>query len=150
MNTDALRQAAYYCAYQERTIQEVRKKLQGWDVSEEDTEEILSRLVTEGYLSEERYARSFVGGKFRVKHWGKLKIEQELRRKGLSAENRQAGLEEINEKEYLETLKILLTKKAAALKDEDPRVRKQKLMRYALSKGYESSMIWKLLGEDWE
>ncbi len=150
MNADALRQAASFCAYQERTVQEVRQKLNAWDVSEEDTEAILARLIQDGYLSEERFAKSFSRGKFRTRHWGKIKIEMEMRRKGLGETDRKNALEEIDQTEYHDSLKSLLAKKDASLKDTDPRVRKQKLLRYALSKGYESGLVWKVLGEDWD
>ncbi|PKK36248.1 RecX family transcriptional regulator [Siphonobacter sp. SORGH_AS_0500] len=150
MNKDALLQAAHFCAYQERTVQDVKQKLKSWDVSEDDSEEIIGRLIEDGYLSQERYAQSFARGKFRTRQWGRLKIEQEMRRKGLDSEDRKTGLEQINEEQYLESLKNLLKKKDASLKDEDPRVRKQKLVRFALGKGYESGLVWKILGEDWE
>ncbi len=149
MNKDALLQAAHFCAYQERTIQDVKKKLHSWDVSPEDTEAIIQRLIEDGYLSDQRYAQSFARGKFRTRQWGRLKIEQEMRRKGLESEDRKTGLEEIDENQYLQSLKSLLSKKAASLKDTDPRVRKQKLVRFALGKGYESGLVWKILGEDW-
>ncbi len=150
MNKNALLEAAHFCAYQERTVQEVKKKLKSWDVSEEDTEEIIKRLVEDGYLDQERYAQSFARGKFKTRQWGRLKIEQEMRRKGLDSEDRKTGLEEIDENQYLESLKSLLAKKSASLKDTDPRLRKQKLVRFALGKGYESGLVWKILGEDWE
>lgn len=150
MNKNALLEAAHFCAYQERTIQEVKKKLKSWDVSDEDAEEIIKRLVEDGYLDQERYAQSFARGKFRTRQWGRLKIEQEMRRKGLDSEDRKTGLGEIDENQYLESLKSLLAKKSASLKDTDPRVRKQKLVRFALGKGYESGLVWKILGEDWE
>ncbi|MDQ1086740.1 MULTISPECIES: regulatory protein RecX [unclassified Siphonobacter] len=150
MNKDALLQAAHFCAYQERTVQDVKQKLKSWDVSEDDSEEIIGRLIEDGYLSQERYAQSFARGKFRTRQWGRLKIEQEMRRKGLDSEDRKTGLEQIDEEQYLESLKNLLKKKDASLKDEDPRVRKQKLVRFALGKGYESGLVWKILGEDWE
>ncbi len=150
MNKNALLEAAHFCAYQERTVQEVKKKLKSWDVSEEDSEEIIKQLVEDGYLDQERYAQSFARGKFRTRQWGRLKIEQEMRRKGLDSEDRKTGLEQIDENQYLESLKSLLAKKSASLKDTDPRLRKQKLVRYALGKGYESGLVWKILGEDWE
>ncbi len=150
MNKNALLEAAHFCAYQERTVQEVKKKLKSWDVSEEDSEEIIKQLVEDGYLDQERYAQSFARGKFRTRQWGRLKIEQEMRRKGLDSEDRKTGLEQIDESQYLESLKSLLAKKSASLKDTDPRLRKQKLVRYALGKGYESGLVWKILGEDWE
>lgn len=150
MNADALRQAAHFCAYQERTVREVRDKLRSWEVSEEDTEEIVARLQAEGYVSDERFARSFAGGKFRVRQWGRVKIEQEMRRKGVADAERKSGIQEIDEEQYTRTLKDLLDKKAASLKEPDRWKRRQKLARFAVGKGYELELIWRVLGEEEE
>jgi regulatory protein len=150
MNADALRQAAHFCAYQERTVREVRDKLHAWEVSEEDTDEIIARLQADGYLSDDRFARSFAGGKFRTRQWGKIRIEQEMRRKGIADAERKSGIAEIDAEEYARTLKSLLDKKAASLNESDPWKRRQKLARFAMGKGYEADLIWRVLGEEEE
>ncbi|MBO9636589.1 MAG: RecX family transcriptional regulator [Siphonobacter aquaeclarae] len=150
MNADALRQAAHFCAYQERTVREVRDKLHAWEVSEEDTDEIIARLQADGYLSDDRFARSFAGGKFRTRQWGKIRIEQEMRRKGIADAERKSGIAEIDADEYARTLKSLLDKKAASLNESDPWKRRQKLARFAMGKGYEADLIWRVLGEEEE
>ncbi len=145
-----LQKAAAYCAYQERTQDEVRQRLKKWGVWEEDeANELIAELVSMNYLSEERFAKTYAGSKFRQKKWGKRRIKQELSRRGLTDYNIDQGMNEIGDQAYEETLMDLLKKKAAALErtESDARKRKQKLVRYALSKGYESELVWKVLGE---
>lgn len=145
-----LQKAAAYCAYQERTQDEVRQRLKKWGVEEADeADELIAELVTMNYLSEERFAKTYAGSKFRQKKWGKRRIKQELSRRGLTDYNIDQGMNEIGDKAYEETLRDLLKKKLASLErtESDSRKRKQKLVRYALSKGYESELVWKVLGE---
>jgi regulatory protein len=147
---DALRKAASFCAYQERTQQEVRKRLDAWDIYGDDSEEIIAELITQGYLSEERFATTFAGGKFRVKGWGKRKITQHLQQRGISGYNLNKALAEIKPDDYRAMLAELLEKKRGLIRDDNPLVVKQKLARYALSKGYEPALIWEVLGAEEE
>ncbi len=143
---DALRKAASFCAYQERTQQEVRKRLDAWDIYGDDAEEIISELIVQGYLSEERFATSFAGGKFRIKGWGKRKITQHLKQRGISGYNLNKALADIKPDDYRAMLADLLEKKRGLIRDDNPLMVKQKLARYALSKGYEPALIWEVLG----
>lgn len=145
---EALRKAAMFCAYQERTQQEVRDRLKEWGVWGDDAEEVIAELIQQNYLNEERFARSFAGGKFRVKNWGKRKIKQHLQQRGISGYNLDQAMKEIAPDDYRETLSSLLTKKRQTLRDDNPLLIKQKLVRYALSKGYESDLIFSVLGEE--
>jgi len=145
---DALRKAASFCAYQERTQQEVRKRLDAWDIYGDDAEEIIAELITQGYLSEERFATAFAGGKFRIKGWGKRKITQELAQRGITGYNLNKALAEIKPDDYRGKLTDLLNKKRLQVRDDNPLVVKQKLARYALSKGYEPALVWEVLGAD--
>lgn len=135
---------ASFCAYQERTLKEVRQKLREWEVIDEDAEPVISELIAQNYLNEERFARAFAGGKFRVKKWGRLKIRQEMKLKGLSNELIQKGLTEIDGDAYEEVLRDLLEKKVRSLRGESLAV-KQKTVRFALSRGFESDIVWDLL-----
>jgi regulatory protein len=148
MDLAILKKAAAYCAYQERTQREVRQRLRDWGVWGDEAEELIARLIEEGYLNEERFARAFAGGKFRIKQWGRVKIEQELRQRGITGYNLRAGLSEIDEADYRATLREVLDRKAHELRGEEPFTRRQKVARYAAGKGYESELIWALLGED--
>lgn len=145
---DVLRKAALFCAYQERTQQEVRSRLKEWGVWGDDAEEIIAELISQNYLNEERFAKAFAGGKFRVKGWGKRKIKQHLQQRGISGYNFDQAMKEIAPEDYRTTLVDLLDKKRRSIRDDNPLVIKQKLVRYALSKGYESELIFAVLGSE--
>lgn len=136
--------AASFCAYQERSLKEVRQRLREWELTEDEIEPIIAELIIQNYLNEERFTRAFAGGKFRVKKWGRLKIKQELKLRGVSNELIKKGLSEIDGDDYEETLRDLLEKKARSLRGEPLDV-KQKLVRFALSRGFESDIVWDLL-----
>jgi len=138
--------AAKYCAYQERTQQEVRDKLYSYGLYPDAVEEVLSDLISEGFINEERYAQAFVRGKFRSNRWGRIKIEIGLRQKGLSDYCIRSGLAEIKEEDYQETLQALIRKKWDSLTKEDSYARKHKTARFVMGKGYESELVWKILG----
>ena len=145
---DALRKAASFCAYQERTQREVRKRLDTWDIYGDEAEEVIAELITQGYLSEERFATAFAGGKFRIKGWGKRKITQELAQRGISGYNLKQALAEIKPDDYRGKLADLLEKKRRLIRDDNPLIVKQKLARYAMSKGYEPALVWEVLGTE--
>jgi regulatory protein len=144
-----LQKAASYCAYQERTQDEVRQRLKKWNVWGEEADELIAELISMNYLSEERFAKTYAGGKFRIKNWGRMKIRQELNRRGLSQYSIEKGMGEIQDKAYMESLKTLLVKKKNLLlkTESDPFKLKQKLVRFALGKGYESELVWKVVEE---
>ncbi|MCB0737605.1 MAG: RecX family transcriptional regulator [Bacteroidetes bacterium] len=127
-----------YCAYQERCYQEVREKLNLIGAPFQFHQEIISRLEEENYLNEERFAEMFVRGKFRIKHWGKIKIKQALLAKNINNELIYKALNEINELEYEQTLEKTIRKRNANLKDFSER---DKLFKYLLSRGFESHLI---------
>lgn len=144
-----LQKAASYCAYQERTQDEVKQRLKKWNVWGDEADEIIAELISMNYLSEERFAKTYAGGKFRVKNWGRMKIRQELSRRGLSTYSIEKGMNEIGDEDYVSGLRELLSKKRNLLSktETDPFKLKQKLARFALGKGYESELVWKELGE---
>ena len=144
-----LQKAASYCAYQERTQDEVRQRLKKWNVWGEEADELIAELISMNYLSEERFAKTYAGGKFRMKNWGRMKIRQELNRRGLSQYSIEKGMGEIEDKAYGESLKTLLVKKKNLLlkTESDAFKLKQKLVRFALGKGYESELVWKVVEE---
>lgn len=140
-------QIKYYCAYQERSHYEVKKKLyEIGGVSPEDVEDLISILIQENYLNEERYARAYAGGRFRSKKWGKQKIIQGLKKQYVSAYCIKKGLSEIDEKDYQKTLKSLFDKKKASLKaDKNKFSRMTKMRAYLVQKGYSFDDINPLL-----
>ncbi len=140
------RQKIYrYCAYQERSHSEVKEKLYGFGLFRDEVDEILSHLVTENYLNEERFAKAFAGGKFRMKKWGKIKIVHELEAKGLTANCIRLGLKEIEEEEYVKVLHELLLKKSGLVEETDIFVKRDQLARFAIQKGFEPDLVWKIL-----
>ncbi len=144
----ALQKAKHFCAYQERSHSEVKEKLYDFSLCKNDVEELLSLLIEENYLNEERFAIAFAGGKFRVKQWGKVKIKYELQQKRVSAYCITKALAEIDAEDYYQCLLKLAKAKLALLdKEKNVYVRKSKLYSYLLQKGYESSLINEVLGD---
>src|SRR6266487_2138747 len=107
---EALHKIFRYCAYQERSHREVKTKLFEYGLPSAKVDEIISYLITEGFLNEERYAKAFAGGKFRIMKWGKLKIQRELESSGVSPRNIARGLSEINASDYSKTMLSLVRK----------------------------------------
>lgn len=131
----------YYCAYQERSHQETKDKLYRFGLAGSDVDALLARLIEEGYLNEERYARQFVGGKFRMKKWGKIKIQSELKHKRVSAYNIKIAMREIEEDNYQRVLENLTIEKWESLKSEQYLARQAKTLRYMAQKGYETNLV---------
>lgn len=142
----ALQKAKHYCAYQERCHSEVKEKLYGFGLRKTDVEELLTQLIDEDYLNEERFAIQFAGGKFRMKHWGRVKIKYELKQKQVSPYCIKKAVTAIDEDIYIKTLQKLATEKLNSLRSETNQfIRKRKLQDYLLQKGYESDLIHALL-----
>lgn len=143
----AMARASAFCAYQERSQQEVRSKLLGIGVGKELAEEVIAELIGLDFLNEERFALAYAGGKFRMKGWGKLRIRQGLQAKGVSEPCIWRALEAIDPDDYLEKLRSVLEKKAAGLSEKDIFRKKNKVARYAISRGYEPGLVWETLRE---
>ena len=133
----ARKKAEKYCAYQDRCHQEVKRKLYDLGLYGEDVDQVMAKLIEDKFLDEERFARSYARGKFRMKRWGKQRIERELKSRRVSAYCIKKGLSEIDEEEYQATLKTLMEKRLAA-KGEGlhPYARKGLLVDHGLRKGY--------------
>lgn len=136
----------HYCAYQERCHSEVRTKLLELNFRGAELEEAIASLIADNFLNEERFARSYCSGKFRIKQWGRRKIIQGLKQKGVSEYCIRKGMKEIDNEIYWNTLQKLADKKWAELSGErNVWIRKQKVQRYLLQKGYESDLISEIL-----
>jgi len=134
-----------FCSYQERSVQEVRKKLLEWKVRPEVAAKIIRTLGEENYLNEERFARMFAGGKFRMRKWGRNRIMAELRARQIPELTIQIGLEEIDEHEYIKTLQMLIDKKKSSIDHPDSASGRNKIYNFVLSKGFERHLILKYL-----
>ena len=144
---EALLKAASYCAYQERTQQEVRDKLYTYGLEPDEVEELIVKLCAEKMTDEERYAASFVRGKYGLKKWGRRKILQGLKGKRISDFCIKKGLKEIDPEVYWQNLLQLTEKKMRSEKESNPFARKQKITFYLQSKGYETDLIQDALKE---
>lgn len=144
---EALAKLQRYCAYQDRCHKEVREKLSDLGIWGDDAGQIIVELIEEKFLDEERFARSFVRGKHRFKKWGRIKIKQELKKKDISGYCLKMGFQEIDDEEYLETLTTIITKKNKLLKAKNEYERKVKLAKYAMTKGYESHLVWEVVND---
>ena len=138
---EALQKLKQYCAYQERSHSEVKEKLYQLGIWKKEHDEIISKLIEENYLNEERFAIAFAGGKFRIKHWGMVKIKYELKQKQVSDYSIKKALKQIDREEYNATLQKLATQKYSSLKDEQYLIRKKKTTDYLMQKGYEPELI---------
>jgi len=133
----AIQRIRHYCAYQERAQQEVRDKLYELGMTKDEVEEIMSDLIADNFLNEERFAVQFAGGHFRIKGWGKVKIQHALQQKRVSSYNIKIGLKAIDEDAYLKTLQQLATKKWNSLKGERGLSRMAKSYAFLHQRGFE-------------
>lgn len=137
----AIQKLRQYCAYQERSHSEVKQKLWDLGVWRSEHDEIISSLIEDDYLNEERFAKAFAGGKFRMKDWGRKKIYYGLKEKGVGEYIIKLAMKEIDEEAYQKTLQQLAEKKYNSLKGEQYLVRKKKTADYLLQKGYEPQLV---------
>ena len=144
----ALVKAESYCAYQERAQQEVRDKLYDWGLHHDDVEQVITELIVTNFLNEERFAMSYVSGKFNIKKWGKIKIKQGLKLKRVPEKMIIKALNSIDYDKYLQTILAAAEKKSAVLIENDKYKRKYKLTTYLMGKGFESNLISEVLKDN--
>ena len=143
--TAALAKARAYCARQERCQQEVRDKVYSWGEHKTQVEAIIAQLIGEGFLNEARFAEHFAVSKFRQKGWGRRKIEQALRLKQVSEPCIVLGLKAIEDDEYGKALIKAVAKRWEKVKESDPFIKRQKVMRYFLGRGYAVELVEKAM-----
>ena len=145
---EAYLQLAALCAQAEHCEQEMRDKMRRWELDETVQNRIVARLVKERYVDDERYARAFVKDKIRYNKWGRRKVQQALWQKRIDADIQQRVLDEIEEKEYLDILRPLLKQKRKSIKAESDYELNQKLVRFALGRGFGFDIIRQCLNVD--
>jgi len=145
---DALSLMQKFCAIQDRCQSEIRTRLIEHSVYGDELEQIIAELISEDFINEERFAKSYVRGKFRIKRWGKMKIIKELKFRRISAYSIKKGLSEIDYDDYLSTLNTLLEKKNGTLRVTDKWDRRKKLTSFATQKGYEYEVIKEVMKEN--
>ena len=136
-----------YCVYQDRCIQEIKQKMYQLKVAADLQETVLSHLIEENFLNEERFAEAFAHGKLFIKKWGKNKIRLQLHQKQIPARYIDRALELIDMEDYLQILQQVLEKKMALLPKLPAFQLNQKLAQYAIQKGFEAELVWEKLKE---
>ncbi len=136
-----------WCAYQERAQQEARDKLYAFGLWPDAVENIISQLIQDNFLNEERFAIQFAKGKFNIKKWGRIKIKQELKQKRITEYCLKKALDQFDEEEYMATLKKIIETKRRLTKESNAIKLKFKLMSFALSRGFERDLIMDILNE---
>ena len=145
---EAYLQLAAICAQAEHCEQEMRNKMKRWELDETVQNRIIDRLTKERYIDHERYARAFVKDKIRYNKWGRKKVQQALWMKRIDQDIQQRVLDEIDEKEYLDVLRPLLKQKRKSIKADSDYEMNQKLVRFALSRGFTFDIIRQCLNVD--
>lgn len=141
----ALKRAAALCSRQEQCSSHIRGKLNSWNVSDEDTEQIIDLLKKEKFLDDNRYATFYVRDKFRFNGWGKIKLTMMLRQKEIPKPVIEEALNQIDQESYIQTCTRLISEKSKNLKETNQFKRKGKLFRYAAQRGFESDLIHQIL-----
>jgi len=142
---EAKKALEYYCVYQERCHQEIEGKLSKMILIPEIKEKIITHLISENFLNETRFSKSYARGKFRIKKWGKQRIIRELKARKITSYNINIALDEIDDDEYLETLETLLQKKLHTTNEENAFKKKHKIANTLTRQGYETDLIFELL-----
>ena len=144
---EAKKKLKHYCAYQERCHQEVRQKLKEMHMIPEVIDHIIVHLLEHNFLNEERFAKTFVRGKFRIKKWGKYRLTLELKKRNITKHNINLAINQISSDEYLETFNELAEKKAISLRETNKWKKKKKLIDYLLYRGWESHLVYEKVNE---
>ena len=137
----------YYCSYQERCYKEVEEKLYSFSLTISEKEALLTYLIENNFINEERFAQSFVRGKHNYKSWGKNRIVNELKFRNISSRIIETALKEIPEATYLENFHALAEKNWEIIKEPKGQKRNKKFVDFLLRKGYETSLIYEKLNE---
>jgi len=143
----ALNRAMALCATHEYCSEDIRIKLASWGIKGQDSDRILAKLKKENFINDERYARSFVSEKYRNYKWGRIKISSHLYAKRLSAEIISSALETIDEEEYRKNIRGILASHEKMIRARNKFDLKGKLLRFGLSKGFESNILYDILNE---
>lgn len=143
---EAYRKASAQCAAREYCPNDWMDKLRKAKMTQAEAEAVVARLVEEGFIDEERYARAFVHDKTVFAKWGRIKTKLSLRQKKISQDYIEEALSKIDETAYLEALADTIRQKARQLKDEDPRTARMKTAKFAISRGYEPELVFKAVG----
>jgi regulatory protein len=143
----ALNKAMAECSRREFCSDDIHNKLVQWGIENNDAEKIIGILISEKFIDESRYASAFVRDKFKYNKWGKVKIAAHLRAKKLAPDIIKSALESITDEQYNKSLRELIDVHRRSVKAKNQYDLKAKLLRYGLSKGFESSLLYEILNE---
>jgi regulatory protein len=143
----SLSKAMAICSRREYSPEDIRLKLESWGVGENDTGRVIEILIKENFLNENRYTEAFVKDKFNYNKWGKVKITAHLKMKKIPAVIIRSALDSIDDELYRKTISDLISAHRRVVKAKNQYDLKGKLLRYGLSKGFESSLLYELLNE---
>ena len=144
---EAINRMEQYCTYQDRCHKEVEQKLYEMNMIPQAKAEILMHLIEQNYLNEERFAKAYVRGKFRIKKWGKQRLKLELKRRNIHTNLINSALKEISDVDYLETFNEIATKKAESLSVSNRQVLRKKIADYLFYRGWESHLVYDKIRE---
>ena len=144
---EAIQKIEHYCAYQDRCHEEVEQKLRSMKMNSDEIDQILAHLINENFLNEERFARSFARGKHRIKHWGKIRITNELKFRGINQTLINIALIEISPEEYYTTFDNLANRHWESITETNSLKKRKKFCDYILRRGFESNLVYEKLKE---
>ena len=139
---EAIQKIEFFCSYQERCHEEVVSKLRSMKMDSDEIDEIMVHLIASNFLNEERFACSFARGKHRIKHWGKIRIINELKFRKIAQNLINTALKEITPEEYLETFHTLAERHWETIRESDALKKKKKFCDYMLRRGFESNLVF--------
>ena len=143
----ATQKLEHYCAYQDRCHEEVIQKLRSMKMDQDEIDQIIVQLIADNFLNEERFACSYARGKHRIKHWGKIRIVNELKFRKISQYNINLALKEITTEEYEATFHNLAERNWESIRESNPLKKRKKFCDYVLRKGFESNLVYEKVKE---
>lgn len=144
---EAINKIEHYCAYQERCHEEVVSKLRSMKLDAQEIDEIIIHLIGSNFLNESRFACSFARGKHRIKHWGKIRIVNELKFRKITTYNINLALKEIPADEYLDTFHSLAERQWESIRESNALKKRKKFCDFLLRKGFESNLVYEKMKE---
>ena len=144
---EATKKLEHYCAYQDRCHEEVIQKLRSMKMDSDEIDAIIVHLIASNFLNESRFACSFARGKHRIKHWGKIRIVNELKFRKISQYNINLALKEITTEEYEATFHNLAEQNWESIRELNPLKKRKKFCDYLLRKGFESNLVYEKVKE---
>ena len=143
----ATQKLEHYCAYQDRCHEEVIQKLRSMKMDLDEIDQIIVQLIADNFLNEERFACNYARGKHRIKHWGKIRIVNELKFRKISQYNINLALKEITTEEYEATFHNLAEQNWESIRESNPLKKRKKFCDYVLRKGFESNLVYEKVKE---